>query len=134
MSRRVYIYAERGWWSFSPKEWEAHVLAYVQAGGELALPPDKTIARAPEGVRFDEGRPYATTNAIKLIQPLDWDVRDWMDEVEEVTGWAIERRSFYDEEGIEGWLFESPDGQESADINGDWGVFPELPEALLHGR
>jgi hypothetical protein len=48
----------------------------------------------------------------------------------EALGWAIERRSFYDEEGVEGWEFTSPAGKEFSEI-GDWNDEPPWPDELL---
>ena len=34
-------------------------------------------------------------------------------------GWEVERRSLYDEEGVEGWAWVAPDGTEFVEI-GSW--------------
>jgi hypothetical protein len=48
------------------------------------------------------------------------------------TGWEVERRSLYDEEGVEGWAWIAPDGKEFVQI-GSWNELPPWPdEAQSH--
>ena len=42
--------------------------------------------------------------------------------------WTIEKRSLYDEEGIEGWAWIEPDGTEHVDT-GAWDELPPWPES-----
>lgn len=42
-------------------------------------------------------------------------------------GWEVERLSFYDEEGLEGWRWTSPDGEVYWTL-GDWSEPPVPPE------
>jgi hypothetical protein len=56
-------------------------------------------------------------------------------------GWTVERKSLYDEEGVEGWCWTSPQGVEH-DVIGGWNEPPPLPDGVepndqadpLHGR
>jgi hypothetical protein len=44
-------------------------------------------------------------------------------------GWSVERVSMYDEEGVEGWRWTGPNGEEYEEIS-DHNEVPPLPEAL----
>jgi hypothetical protein len=47
-------------------------------------------------------------------------------------GWDVEKRSLYDEEGIEGWVWIAPDGNEFVEM-GSWSEAPPWPdEAQVH--
>ena len=52
-------------------------------------------------------------------------------------GWAVEKRSLYDEEGVEGWVWVEPNGTEHVEI-GSWDELPPWPdsarEALAKAR
>ena len=43
-------------------------------------------------------------------------------------GWTVEHRSFYDEEGIEGWAWIEPGGAEHTEV-GDWSELPPWPDS-----
>jgi hypothetical protein len=45
-------------------------------------------------------------------------------------GWDVDRVSLYDEEGVEGWCWTSPDGNEYY-VVGDWNYTPEVPEEVF---
>ena len=48
-------------------------------------------------------------------------------------GWEVERRSLYDEEGVEGWAWIAPDGTEFVEI-GSWNEdapWPDEAQAYL---
>ena len=42
--------------------------------------------------------------------------------------WSIAKVSLYDEEGIEGWRWMEPDGQEHVEV-GDWDDLPPWPDS-----
>lgn len=42
--------------------------------------------------------------------------------------WQLEKRSLYDEEGVEGWVWIEPNGREHTGI-GSWGELPPWPES-----
>lgn len=44
-------------------------------------------------------------------------------------GWDVIRVSLYDEEGVEGWRWEDPGGNDYCEI-GDWNDLPEMPEEV----
>lgn len=44
-------------------------------------------------------------------------------ELATANGWTIEKASFYDDEGVEGFTWTAPNG-ESFDVLGDWGDPP----------
>ena len=44
-------------------------------------------------------------------------------------GWTVEKASLYDEEGVDGWMWTSPNGQEFCEM-GDWDKEPPIPEHL----
>jgi hypothetical protein len=46
-----------------------------------------------------------------------------------VSGWSVRKASLYDEEGIEGWLWTSPSGEEFA-ATGDWDEPPVIPDDM----
>lgn len=54
-------------------------------------------------------------------------------------GWELERKSCYDEEGVEGWAWVEPDGTDHVEL-GSWDELPPWPEsariviARLEGR
>lgn len=43
-------------------------------------------------------------------------------------GWSVEKRSLFDEEGIEGWAWVEPNGTEHTGI-GDWNEMPPWPDS-----
>ncbi len=43
--------------------------------------------------------------------------------------WRVSKASLYDEEGIEGWLWDDYRGEEYAEI-GDWEELPTMPEIV----
>lgn len=43
--------------------------------------------------------------------------------------WNVERRSIYDEEGIEAWVWTEPNGTEHFDIAAGWQELPDWPES-----
>ena len=45
-----------------------------------------------------------------------------------LLGWWVERRSLYDEEGVEGWAWIEPDGTEHVEI-GSWIELPPWPDS-----
>ena len=45
-------------------------------------------------------------------------------------GWDVDQVSLYDEEGVEGWCWASPDGNEYY-VVGDWNDTPEVPEEVF---
>lgn len=44
------------------------------------------------------------------------------------NGWTVSKVSLYDEEGVEGWKWESPAGNEYCEI-GDWHELPTWPDS-----
>jgi hypothetical protein len=44
------------------------------------------------------------------------------------AGWDVSKASLYDEEGIEGWRYTSPDGISEFSIIGDWEGGPVLDD------
>lgn len=52
------------------------------------------------------------------------EVRELLD-----RGWTVERVSLYDEEGVDGWRWIDPEGNEYA-VMGDWSEPPPLPEHM----
>ena len=44
-------------------------------------------------------------------------------------GWTVEKRSIYDEEGIEAWIWTEPNGTEHFDISANWDELPDWPES-----
>lgn len=44
-------------------------------------------------------------------------------------GWEAEPTSLFDEEGVEGWTWTSPDGYEES-VVGEWNQTPPLPMPL----
>ncbi len=48
-----------------------------------------------------------------------------------VNGYAVERRSLYDEEGVEGWAWTSPSGESLGDEIGLWDEVPAMPDGLF---
>jgi hypothetical protein len=46
------------------------------------------------------------------------------------NGWEVDQVSLYDEEGVEGWCWTSPDGNEYYEV-GDWYSTPEVPEEVF---
>jgi len=46
------------------------------------------------------------------------------------NGWDVDKVSLYDEEGVEGWCWTSPDGNEYY-VVGDWNDTPEAPEEVF---
>jgi hypothetical protein len=55
------------------------------------------------------------------VHDLKQMVRALMDE------WTVERRSLYDEEGVEGWCWTTPSGDEFYEI-GIWDELPPWPD------
>lgn len=54
---------------------------------------------------------------------------DLADQVYALThGWSVEKRSLYDEEGVEGWAWIDPDGGEHVET-GVWDDLPPWPES-----
>ncbi len=45
-------------------------------------------------------------------------------------GWTATPVSCYDEEGVEGWRWESPDGETEYTVMGDWSDDPPVPDEL----
>lgn len=48
-------------------------------------------------------------------------------------GWEVEPASLYDEEGVEGWVWVSPNDNEQAVIGG-WDEIPPTPDDILNGK
>lgn len=46
------------------------------------------------------------------------------------NGWEVDTVSLYDEEGVEGWRWTSPDGVEYYEV-GDWNDTPTAPEEIF---
>jgi hypothetical protein len=46
-----------------------------------------------------------------------------------IGDWTVSRASLFDEEGVEGWKWTGPRGQEHCAI-GDWREVPPLPDSL----
>lgn len=44
-------------------------------------------------------------------------------------GWEVNKRSIYDEEGIEAWVWTEPDGTEHFDISANWDELPDWPDS-----
>ena len=44
-------------------------------------------------------------------------------------GWTVDNVSLYDEEGVEGWKWTSPDGAEYYEV-GDWDAEPTVPDEV----
>ena len=44
-------------------------------------------------------------------------------------GWSVNKRSLYDEEGVEGWEWLDGQGREIATEIGDWNALPPWPKA-----
>lgn len=51
-------------------------------------------------------------------------------EILESLGWTARKQSLYDEEGVEGWCWESPDGGREICEIADWSDPPPIPEEL----
>lgn len=47
-----------------------------------------------------------------------------------LEGWTVERVSLYDEEGVEGWRWTSPEGYESSEV-GSWDELPAIPDEVF---
>jgi len=47
-----------------------------------------------------------------------------------MDGWEVEKRSLYDEEGVEGWAWTSPDGLGEFTVIGGWDELPPWPGPL----
>lgn len=47
-----------------------------------------------------------------------------------MAGWSVERKSMYDEDGVEGWEWTSPTG-DTYETVGAWDEAPELPEGVV---
>lgn len=47
-----------------------------------------------------------------------------------VEGWSLERVALYDEEGVEGWQWTSPEGYEYNEV-GSWTEFPAIPQEVF---
>ena len=45
-----------------------------------------------------------------------------------VLGWTVEKRSLFDEEGVEGWAWIEPNGNEHIEV-GAWDELPPWPES-----
>ncbi len=45
-----------------------------------------------------------------------------------LLGWEVEKRSLYDEEGVEGWAWIEPNGDEHVDV-GPWDELPPWPKS-----
>lgn len=45
-----------------------------------------------------------------------------------LEGWSVQKASFYDEEGLEGWCWTSPDASQEIDEVGNWDESPPLPD------
>ena len=45
------------------------------------------------------------------------------------SGWVVSKVSLYDEEGIEGWLWDENYGREYAEM-GDWDELPTMPSVV----
>jgi hypothetical protein len=48
------------------------------------------------------------------------------------AGWKAETRSFYDEEGVEGWVWIDTDGTEQFWEIGDWNDLPPISDELAN--
>lgn len=48
-----------------------------------------------------------------------------------LNGYAVERASLYDEEGVEGWRWTAPDGEELGSEIGDHEEVPAMPDGLF---
>ena len=59
----------------------------------------------------------------------DRDINDLRQMIRALTihGWTVEKRSFYDEEGVEGWVWTSGVGVEYGEI-GAWDDTPPWPD------
>ncbi len=58
------------------------------------------------------------------------DLRTNFNKLVEALGWSFEKVSMYDEEGVEGWKWTSPTGQEYHEI-GQWDEAPPVPDGVL---
>lgn len=47
-----------------------------------------------------------------------------------LKGWSVEPVSLYDEEGVEGWRWTSPEGYEYSTV-GDWSDDPSIPDEVF---
>lgn len=47
----------------------------------------------------------------------------------EAEGWTVSKVSLYDEEGVEGWRWDGPNGEEYSEV-GAWDEPPVIPDAL----
>lgn len=46
------------------------------------------------------------------------------------NGWAVEPMSLYDEEGVDGWLWTSPEGNEYTEVAFSSNPAEDMPEVL----
>lgn len=87
----IYVEQYGGWWSFTTKQWREWLLASIadilsQEG--YTLPDSKMLRSRPRLAKKDDPASrwwYSSVSTARVIQPLDWTVEQWKEELEKVS-------------------------------------------------
>jgi len=85
----IYVTQFDGWWSFTDRQWRQWLptaIAGVKSGEGYLLPDANRLAHAPRSVAKEGPGSrwwYAVKKGVKVIQPLNWNLEQWEDELDE---------------------------------------------------
>lgn len=69
-------------WKFGPKEWWQFVKRTVRHNGVYDLPLSRARRMRPKHIfKGDDHKYYSSSKTVRCVNPLDWTVEDWKNEL-----------------------------------------------------
>jgi hypothetical protein len=69
-------------WKFTPKEWWQFVRKAISNQGNHDLLLSRALRRRPNHItKAGDRKIYSSDNMMRCVNPLDWTVQDWMNEL-----------------------------------------------------
>ncbi len=80
--RFVYVCEYETVWRFTPKEWWLFATKAIRNHGSYDLPMSRALRRRPKRIiKGEDGKFYSSDNTLHCVNPRDWTVEDWKDEL-----------------------------------------------------
>jgi hypothetical protein len=81
-SRFIYLCEYGTIWRFEPKEWWRLVNRTIRNNGAYDLPLSRSLRNRPKHIsKGDDCKCNSSYNTVRCVNPLDWTVEDWKNEL-----------------------------------------------------
>jgi hypothetical protein len=80
--RFVYLCEYGTIWRFGPQEWWRFVIRTIRNNGAYDLPLSRALRIRPKHIfKGEDHKCYSSDNSVRCVNPLDWTVEDWKNEL-----------------------------------------------------